>query len=144
MFEAPGVCARVYFMTPGARGETYTSRISRHYNRAVDRASIRVHKEGKGFTSLMTVICAGDCGCTPEVKLTKLPVKSALKGIYYPSSMAEALKIEVRGKEYVAVICHQEVNSPTDLVEVDGCLGFGNVIVFDKSRDVLVGTVMNY
>ena len=47
-------------------------------------------------------------------------------------------------QEYVVVICHQEVNSPTDLVEVDGCLGFGNVIVFDKSKDVLVGTVMNY
>lgn len=143
-FTAPGVRARMYFMTPGAEGEMYTSRISRHYNRAVDRRSIRVHKEGKGFTSLMTVICAGDALLTPEVKLTKLPVKSALKGIYYPSSMAEALKIEVRGKEYVAVICHQEVNSPTDLVEVDGCLGFGNVIVFDKSKDVLVGTVMNY
>lgn len=44
----------------------------------------------------------------------------------------------------MVVICHQEVNSPTDLVEVDGCLGFGNVIVFDESKDVLVGTVMNY
>lgn len=131
-------------MTPGAAGEMIDTRISRHYNQAVERKSIRVRMDGNGFTSLLTVICAGEAGAAEGVKVTKLPVKSALKGIYYPSAMAEALKIEAHGTEYVAVICHQEVNSPTDLVEVDGCLGFGNVIVFDKSKDVLVGTVMNY
>ena len=144
VFKGDQAEAAVWFMTPGAAGEMIDTRISRHYNQAAERKSIRVRKDGKGFTSLLTVICAGEAGAAESVKVTKLPVKSALKGIYYPSAMAEALKIEAHGTEYVAVICHQEVNSPTDLVEVDGGLGFGNVIVFDKHKDVLVGTVMNY
>ena len=56
--------------------------------------------------------------------------------------MAEGLKITGNGKEYVVVICHQEVNSPTDLEEVDGCLGYGNVIVFDKAETDKAGTVL--
>lgn len=44
----------------------------------------------------------------------------------------------------MVILCHQEVNSPTDLVEADGCMGYGNVIVFDKAEDVLVGDVLNW
>lgn len=40
----------------------------------------------------------------------------------------------------MVIFCHQEVNSPTDLEEADGCMGYGNVIVFDKKKDVLAGT----
>lgn len=58
--------------------------------------------------------------------------------------MAEALKIQSDDREYVVVICHQELCSPTDLLEVDGCLGFGNVIVFDKNETDKVGTVLCY
>ena len=29
-------------------------------------------------------------------------------------------------------------------MEVDGCMGYGNVIVFDKAGDVLVGDVLNW
>ena len=68
----------------------------------------------------------------------------ALKGIQYPDSMAEAVKISCHGTEYVVIFCHQEVNSPTDLEEADGCMGYGNVIVFDKKKDVLAGTVLQY
>lgn len=78
----------------------------------------------------------------PKLQVERLPVKSALKGIYYPFSMAEGVKLITEEKEYVAIICHQEVNSPTDLVEADGCLGYGNVIVFDKAKADKVGTVL--
>lgn len=57
--------------------------------------------------------------------------------------MAEGLKIEKNGKEYVLIICHQEVISATDLEEADGCIGYGMVIVFDKSIDNKVGTVLD-
>lgn len=56
--------------------------------------------------------------------------------------MAEGLKITSSDKEYVVMICHQEVNSPTDLEEVDHCLGYGNVIVFDKRESDKAGTVL--
>lgn len=36
----------------------------------------------------------------------------------------------------------QEVNTPTDLMEIENCLGFGNVVVFDLDKETEVGTVM--
>ncbi|MDO5415648.1 MAG: heparinase II/III family protein [Lachnospiraceae bacterium] len=136
--------AKFFFLTPGAEGHLETSKIARHYNRYEERQRIKMEAAGCGFTSLLTVVQGGAKGERKDCQVVKLPVKSALKGIFYPASMAEALKITSDGKEYVVIICHQEVNSPTDLEEVDGCLGFGNVIVFDKAVDTKVGTVLNY
>lgn len=132
------------FLTPGIHAELEKSRISRHYNKAEDRDRIKISLDGHAFTSLLTVIQGGPIGAWQPCHVEHLPVKSALKGTYYPPSMAEAVKIVSPGREYVIIICHQEVNSPTDLVEADGCLGFGNVIVFDKNISDKVGTVLNY
>ena len=134
--------ARFFFLTPKSGAEVVPGRIARHYNQQRIRQIIRVSIRVQGFTSLLTVIQTGESGKMPECQVKKLPVKSALKGIYYPSSMAEGLKIVADRKEYVVIICHQEVNSPTDLVEVDGCLGYGNVIVFDKGETDKVGAVL--
>ena len=106
------------------------------------RQKLRVSIKGEGFASFLTVIQTGGGKSLPECQVERVPVKSALKGIYYPYSMAEGLRIMVNGKQYVVIICHQEVNSPTDLEEVDGCLGYGNVIVFDKGSTDIGGTVL--
>lgn len=134
--------AKFFFMTPESGGELLEGKIARHYNQQKARKKIRVKIKGQGFTSLLTVIQTGEAGKMPECLVEHLPVKSALKGIYYPFSMAEGLKLTVEKKEYVVILCHQEVNSPTDLVETDGCLGYGNVIVFDKTEADKVGTVL--
>lgn len=144
VFTGQQARAEFFFMTPGSRAELSESKIARHYNRYGMRQSIRVAAEGDGFQSLLTVICGGTAGRPAGCRVTRLPVKSALKGITYPPSMAEAVKIEKGGREYIVIICHQEVNSPTDLEEADGCMGYGNVIVFDKTESTLVGTVLNY
>ncbi len=54
------------------------------------------------------------------------------------------MKLTAAEKEYVVIVCHQEVNSPTDLQEADGCMGYGNVIVFDKAEGTLAGEVLNW
>lgn len=134
--------ANFYFLTPELQIEETISRLSRNYNEAEENTCIKTELEGKGFASMITVIHGGKIGQLPDIKLEKLPVKSALKGSYYPDYMAEAIKIEVEAQTYVVVICHQEVNTPTDLVEVDGCMGYGSMIVFDKNEDHLVGNVL--
>lgn len=136
--------ARFFFLSPGVKAHRYQGRIARHYNRYEMRPGIRIEREGTGFTSLLTVIQGGKQAPLADCQVTRLPVKSALKGITYPDSMAESVKIEVGGRAYVIIFCHQEVNSPTDLVEADGCMGFGNVIVFDKGQETLTGTVLHY
>lgn len=134
--------ANFYFLTPKIQIEQTVSRLSRNYNQAEENPCIKTELVGKGFTSMITVIHGGKVGQLPSIKLEKLPVKSALKEIYYPEYMAEAIKIEVEQQTYIVVVCHQEVNTPTDLVEVDGCMGYGNVIVFDKNEEHLVGNVL--
>lgn len=144
VFTGQQAQAVFYYMTPGCRMELQESKIARDYNRYEMRKRICLTREQTGFTSLITVIQGGTIGRQAECEIRKVPVWSALKKIRYPENMAEALKITCRGKEYVIIICHQEVNSPTDLVEADGCMGFGNVIVFEKGVDDLVGTVLQY
>ena len=69
-------------------------------------------------------------------------MRSEFRDVIHPDSWAEALKLETKEKTYVAIICHQEVNTPTDQTEADGCMGYGNVLVFDKSVETQPGTVL--
>ncbi|MBU3804820.1 MAG: heparinase, partial [Candidatus Cellulosilyticum pullistercoris] len=71
-------------------------------------------------------------------------IYSALKGCIYPKHMAEGIKIQMQDKTYLVAVCHQEVNSPTDLVQIEACMGYGNVIVFEPDKDQLVGTVLSW
>lgn len=136
--------ARFFFLTPEAAVSRHTSRIARHYNRCEERPALKVSLKKKGFASFLTVIQGGRRDGMEECLVSRLPVSSALKGIPYSASMAEAVKIVKGEKEYVVILCHQEVNSPTDLEEADGYMGFGNVIVFDKDDGKLAGTVLHY
>lgn len=134
VYEGTRAGAEFCFLSEGVRTEKIATHIARKYNHEEDNETIRIHWEKEGFSSNLTVIAVGDKKEMPKVRCEKIPVKSCLKRTVYPDSMAEAVKLSVNDKEYVVILCHQEVNSPTDLVEADGCLGFGNVIVFDKDK----------
>lgn len=146
--------ADFYFVTHDIVTEKIQTRISRNYNKTEDNETIKVNLKRKGFASFITVI-HGRAYDNKEnnflfeknllfekISVEKLPVKSNFKNTYHPESWAESLKIQVRDKTYIVIICHQEVNTPTDQTEVDGCMGFGNVIVFDKDVETEVGTVL--
>lgn len=139
IYEGNRAQAQFFFLSEGVKAEKIATHIARKYNHEEDNETIKLSWNGEGFTSNMTVIVTGDKAEMPQVSCEKIPVKSCLKQITYPNSMAEAVKVTLDGKEYVIIVCHQEVNSPTDLVEADGCLGFGNVIVFDKEEATNVG-----
>ena len=133
--------ADFYFVSDDIKIKMKKGHIARHYNEEKEGAVCEVTKTAEGFTSLITVI---DANPSRTLSVEKIPVHSALKGIEYPQNMAEALKLTAGKKEYIVIICHQEVNSPTDLVETEGCMGYGNVIIFDREKDTLVGEVLNY
>lgn len=135
-------CADIYFLSSLNSLHKKPSRLSRNYNLVEENVCIETEFSGSGLQSAITVIHGGPKGELGNFSVELLPVKSALKHNLYPSSKAEALKIRNGSKTYVVIICHEEVNSPTDLVEVDGCLGYGSVIVFDKDRECIVGDVL--
>ena len=134
--------AEFYFITPDIEIDTKKTRISRNYNQAEEQTTVTVQKQQKGFTSFITVIFGQGLEETEECKVEKVRVRSEFKDVIHPDSWAEALKIEVHKKEYVVIVCHQEVNTPTDQTEADGCMGFGQVLVFDKEVEKQVGTVL--
>lgn len=134
--------ADLYFMTSGVEIGTKQTRISRNYNQAQEQTTVTVQKTQTGFASLITVIFGQGIGEEMAFQVEKIRVRSEFKDVIHPDSWAEALKIVVHGKEYVVIVCHQEVNTPTDQTEADGCMGFGQVLVFDKELETQVGTVL--
>lgn len=136
-----------HFLRDDLNMELYESKISRHYNKYVANTSLKNEFVGKGFTSVITVVVTKDIAGAEflnDVSISKIPVKSQLKNITYDDSLSEAIKIVTPSNEYVVIISHQEVNSPTDLVHAGGCMGYGNVIVFESDKEREIGTVLKW
>lgn len=146
-YEGKNAAADLYFLNAITKTEVLETRISRHYNRFEYNKTIKNDFIGNGFVSAITVIITEESTNKKnldQVKVKKVPVKSTLKNIIYPDNYAEAVEIETQSNHYVIILCHQEVNSPTDLVEAEGCLGFGNVIVFEPDKEKEIGCVLNW
>lgn len=143
-FQGEHVYADLYFLSELENAHLLDTHMSRRYNEEEENQTLRIDYKGDGFTSNLLIIDTGDKEKRKRFSCQKLPVRSALKGIDYPRHMAEGVKLCIDDQEYVVIICHQEINSPTDLVVCDDCIGFGNVIVFDKEEDTEVGHVMVY
>lgn len=133
-----------HFLSDGVNLEKKKTHLARRYNHEEENETVTAAWRGAGFASCVTVIYAGAKEKLKPLTCEKIPVKSALKQTVYPDHMAEAVKITLADRTYVVIFCHQEVNSPTDLVEADGCLGFGNVIVFDKEEETEVGHTLHW
>ncbi|MEY8423170.1 alginate lyase family protein [Lachnospiraceae bacterium 38-14] len=122
-----------------ARIENVKSEISRHYNNKSGNSCLSVRQEGEGFTSIFTVLSPGSVE-----SCEKIPVSSALKGITYEPKQAEALRLLTKQGEYILILCHEEVNSPTDLVCAGGCTGFplcGLLLIPSTERAGLLPTL---
>lgn len=134
--------AQFYFLTDNIELQLIDTKISRNYNLLEDNKSIKTYIQKNGFCSLITVISTNDINNIKPFEVYKIPVKSVLKGTAFDDSFAEAVKVKKDNKNYIVIVCHQEVISPVDLIEADGCQAFGNVIVCDKSKKTQ--TVLNW
>lgn len=142
VYQGKKARADFYFVTEGCKITAKKTRISRNYNQAEENETLVVSKETEGFCSMLTVIDGKEAGDAGEIKVEKIPVHSEFRKVTHPDSWAEALRIQKGDKTYVVIICHQEVNTPTDQTEADGCMGYGNVLVFDKDVETQVGNVL--
>lgn len=134
--------AQFHFLTDSVELKLIDTKISRNYNLLENNKSIKTHIQKDGFCSLITVISTNDIDNIKPFEAYKVPVKFVLKDTVIDDSFAEAIKIKKDNKNYIIIVCHQEVISPVDLIEADGCKGFGNIIVCDKSKEI--GTVLNW
>lgn len=116
------------------------TRMSRHYNLAVENSTLKTSFEDTGFASLFTVISLG----APS-SIERMPVRSNFKNIEFEKKQIEALSVTQGNKKFTVVVAHQEYASPTDTFLADGCTGFGQVVVFDRSAgETETGTVLQW
>lgn len=144
MFQVNEVYAKFHFLTENLQAKIVDSRIARHYNNFSENKRIVLEKKASGMTTMITAIVGGDEDRVRNFTVKKIPVTSALKSTTYPDEMAEALIIQDGEKSYTVIVCHQEVNSPTDMVKAGDCLGFGNVLVFDHEEETIGGKALNW
>ncbi len=110
------------------------TRLSRRYNEAEANVSLETCFAGEGFVSLYTVIGV-DAAEKPEaLEVRKVPVRSNFKDIVFTDKEIEALTITKGAHSFTVVVAHQEYASPTDTFNADGCTGFGEVVVFDRTK----------
>ena len=134
----------LYFISDDVKVAVTDTHISRSYNHELTNKTIELSYEGEGNRTNVTVIKVMDKGSAEIFEAKSKIAGSALKKIDYPKAKAEAISVKTKDKDYLVMVAHQEVNSPTDLLEADGCLGFGQVIVFDKAVEKEIGTVLLY
>ena len=125
--------------------ELLPGKISRHYNQQEDTLRLETCIQTKGFASILSVI-ALDFAANSNIpfSVVKETVHSNFKNIVFSPSDIEAFTITKGDKQYTAVIAHKEYASPTDTFTANDCVGFGNVLVFDKTKPEPHGTVLLY
>jgi hypothetical protein len=135
--------AQLLFMGKDSQLKLTPSLISRRYNESEENVALEVSTESTGFTSSLTAIGLSSPGANGKLEVEKLPVTSCFKGTTFADSQIEAYNIKFRDQLYTVALAHQEYASPTDSFNADGCIGFGNVVVFDrKKRESEIGTVL--
>ncbi|WP_353890054.1 hypothetical protein, partial [uncultured Clostridium sp.] len=85
--------------------------------------------------SVITVISTNPINNKNELKVEKLEVKSNFKGIIFEDKLIEAINIQKGDKKYTVVMAHQDYASPTDSFNADGCIGFGQLVVFNRKKN---------
>lgn len=133
----------LFLLKDGIRTELVPTRLSRRYNQTEKNVTLRTDCRGDGFTSIITVISADEPGKEEDVSAVKIPVRSNFKNTVFPDKVIEAVNLTKDGRKFTVVVTHQEYASPTDTFFADGCTGFGNVVVFDRSiGETQIGTVL--
>ncbi|NLV35194.1 MAG: heparinase [Clostridiaceae bacterium] len=143
IYESKKVRAQVRMLADNLTSRVCDFKLSRNYNKSEDAKFIETSFSARGFASAYTVISLSSPQNTEELNIQRLPVKSNFKGITFRDSQIEALNIRVGEHFYTLVIAHEEFASPTDTFLADGCVGFGNVAVFNRSAgEKEIGTVL--
>ena len=117
------------------------TRLSRHYNELEDNETLVQEVEAEDFCSLFTLLSLNRQGEFQHAEMAKVPVVSNFKSIQFEDSWIESVTITKGTQMYTVVVSHQEWATPTDTFNADGCIGFGKVVVFDRSKgETEIGT----
>lgn len=133
------------FVNKDLNFEINKTRYSKHYNQFEMKDTVKTELDKSGFASNITVISTNKLGNEEEIYVEKLEVKSNFKDIIFKDELIEAVNITKGSKKYTVVLAHSDYASPTDSFNADGCIGFGQVVVFNRSNNEnRIGKVLIY
>ncbi|MDR2749913.1 MAG: heparinase II/III family protein [Clostridiales bacterium] len=135
--------AQIMFLGKETHLKLVPSFLSRRYNEREENVALEASSESSGFSSTLTAIGLSSPGENVKLEVEQLAVASCFKGFDFADSQIEAYNIKFGDRFYTVALAHQEYASPTDSFNADGCVGFGNVVVFDRTKcEKEIGTVL--
>jgi hypothetical protein len=131
-------------LTQGCEMKLSDGRISRNYNQMETGRQLLTGKEADGFSSIITIVSGGEKKNYKSPELSLLPVFGADPSVPLDPSVAEAVSIGWKGKNYVVILAHRDIGDSTDLLTAGGVKGLGTVMVFDTEKQKVGGTVLHW
>ncbi|MDR1209561.1 MAG: heparinase II/III family protein [Clostridiales bacterium] len=145
VFDGRSVRADVRFHASELSAKVIDSRVSPHYNLSVPNKAVETTVKAGGFGSAYAFFALSPAGKRKALNVEKLPVHSTFKGIRFADASVEAFSVVFGERHYTLVFAHKEYASPTDTFKTDGCVGFGQTVVFDRlAGETSIGTVLNW
>lgn len=144
-FAGKKVEAWLQCVTGDGKEELRASRQSLHYNEIGENQTLSICSSADQDFCRIVVINGGKKGQTRPVIVEKVPVFSVVEEKEVDSKDAEALRFTTGEKEYLLLLCHREIMTPTDILRCENCIGYGKAVLFDRTyekRDVVTGEVL--
>ncbi|MBN1501830.1 MAG: alginate lyase family protein [Spirochaetes bacterium] len=142
IYTGAGNITELIYLTPDIEIRTEASKMSREYNSFEENSVLVSDLQGSGPCSILMVISTSSSQGFEKLEAEKIPVESNFKGTVFPDFQIEALAVTKGCRKYTVVIAHQEYASPTDTFNANGCVGFGNVVVFNNTSEKKAGSVL--
>lgn len=140
IFQGEKAQARIFCL----KGETELSKepVSTEYNLLEDSFTLKNHLIKEDTAAFYTVIAVSGAGQDIKAEAELLPVTMARSGRTLPPEEGEAVRIRKNGREYVVILCHEELVSEVDLFTAGGHKSYGKLMVFTPERPE--GVVLQY
>lgn len=125
------------------RGEVTNTRVSRHYNQLEQNQTVKTTFSGKGFVSAYSLVSVNPAERLEPVEFQRLPVTDTASGKPFQEEQIEGFAIRKGKQNYTVVIAHGDYLPGVGSFTVNGCIGLGHVVVFDRTAgESRVGKVL--
>lgn len=132
-----GKCTEAWLQVISGDGDKriQTTKQSLYYNEIGENKTLSINGTAEGNFHRITVINGGPEGAASSAKVDKLEIRSAISQKEVPAEQAEALRICIEDREYILLICHQEIMTPIDILQFANCMGYGKAVLFDRTHE---------
>ncbi|MDL2323970.1 heparinase II/III family protein [Ruminococcaceae bacterium OttesenSCG-928-A16] len=140
-YESENLVADVHFIANGLTSQLTDTKIARHYGHYEMSHGIKTTWTARGSGCTYTFVTLKDSGSQNRLKVQKLDVTQGQ--LRFEDDAIEAFDLRFGNDRYIVVIAHKEYAALTEAFTTGDCVGFGHVVVFNRSQgETETGTVL--